>query len=140
MLNKCESGYSEIDKVISLVEKKQDDFDYSLALEYMGNNERILLNIIESFLNYNKDSVSLLKKYLENDDALKLFEMFHHFKGVSLNLGSRIMCSFSEYLCEKLRHRQNEALDAVVIEEIRLYIEFYEIFIAKLESVKNEHK
>ncbi len=98
------------------------------------------MNIISSFLSYNKDSISLMKEYLIKNDGKELFAIFHHFKGVSLNLGSRIMCSFSDYLCEKFRYKQNESIDTTTIEEIKLYIEFCNILFAKLESVRNEHK
>lgn len=64
MLRNNESRYSQINDVIDMVNNKKDDFDYSLALEYMGNNEKILMNIISSFLSYNKDSISLMKEYL----------------------------------------------------------------------------
>lgn len=140
MLRNNESRYSQINDVIDMVNNKKDDFDYSLALEYMGNNEKVLMNIISSFLNYNKDSISLMKEYLRKNDGKELFAIFHHFKGVSLNLGSRIMYSFSDYLCEKFRYKQNESIDTTTIEEIKLYIEFCNILFAKLESVRNEHK
>ena len=131
--------YSGWEDVKELVLNQNDDLDYSLALEYMGGSIILYKRLVEMYVKENKNLSIEMKEKLNEGKYYELYQNIHNIKGLSLNFGSRILFSFSEYLCKILirsdciEFEKYEKLD----EEIELFIEFYDICIRKLEKSTN---
>ena len=66
-------------------------FDVDEALNRISNNSKLYLSILKKFLNNNKNFISVLKDNLEKDELDEAIRNIHTLKGVSGNLGSKII-------------------------------------------------
>ena len=64
---------------------------YELSMNYLMNNKNIFIKIKNSFLESYKTYKQDFKKLLKNKDFAELERYIHSIKGISLNLGAKIL-------------------------------------------------
>lgn len=64
---------------------------YELSMNYLMNNKNIFIKIKNSFLESYKTYKQDFKKLLKNKDFNELERYIHSIKGISLNLGAKIL-------------------------------------------------
>ncbi len=123
-------------EVIECIQNNRDDLDNNLALEYMGNNQDLYSKVVKLYVQENHQQVELMKEYLKDKKYWELYNCIHNIKGLSLNLGSRLLFSFSEYLCHNLVSlKENKFKESQeLIDDINIFIEFYRICLETLEK------
>lgn len=75
-----------VDKYLNCI--KEYEFNKDLALSYLDNNEVVYNNFLKRFISEYENFSSLIKKLLEEQDYLKIREVVHKYKGLTLYLGS----------------------------------------------------
>lgn len=130
------SGWEDVKK---LVLNQKDDLDYSLALEYMGGSIFLYNRLVKMYVAENKNMSKKMKEKLIKNNYFGLYQNVHDIKGLSLNFGSRVLFTFSDYLCKVLIKSNCKEFEKTIEldEEIELFIEFYDICIKKLEKSTN---
>ena len=64
---------------------------YELAMNYLMNNKNIFIKVKDSFLETYKLYKQDFKDLLEKKDFIELERYIHSIKGISLNLGAKIL-------------------------------------------------
>lgn len=95
-------------------------FDVDEALNRISNNSKLYLNILEKFLNNNKNFISVLKDNLEKDELDEAIRNIHTLKGVSGNLGSKIIYQLCLDFEKELR--ENSKLNLNEIKRLEYYL------------------
>ena len=76
---------------------------YELSMNYLMNNKNIFIKIKNSFLESYKTYKQDFKKLLKNKDFNELERYIHSIKGISLNLGAKILYDTCVSALEKIR-------------------------------------
>ncbi|MBN1469853.1 MAG: response regulator [Fusobacteriaceae bacterium] len=95
-------------------------FDVDEALNRISNNSKLYLNILEKFLNNNKNFISILKDNLEKDELDEAIRNIHTLKGVSGNLGSKIIYQLCLDFEKELK--ENSKLNLNEIKRLEYYL------------------
>ena len=98
---------------------------YELSMNYLMNNKNIFIKIKNSFLESYKTYKQDFKKLLKNKDFNELERYIHSIKGISLNLGAKILYDTCVNALDKIRKElwDNQTLNEFYIALRKTYKE-----------------
>lgn len=97
--------------------------DYSLAMEYLGNNERLFKLVSDSFLKSYVNFASLISNLFANKEHDKAYHEIHNLKGITLNLGAEKLYNVTQKLLDSIK--ENNVSSDVVKEYLDVFNDTY---------------